>query len=89
MTLAAPALVGGDFFLRSPNKIAWADDGFSYAQEDRAIDNAVFGGTSGREASVWQASRQTSQLVRIAEVNRSAELTGTVEIAPNDLGNWE
>ena len=27
--------------------------------------------------------------MRIAEVNRNAELTGTVDIAPNDLGNWE
>ena len=80
---------GGDFGLRSLDNVAWADDGFIYVQEDRATDNAVFGGTSGREASVWQANPRTGQLVRIAEVNRRAELTGTVDTAPNDLGNWE
>ena len=80
---------GGDFGLRSPANVAWAGDGFIYVQEDRATDNAVFGRTSGREASVWQANPRTGQLVRIAEVNRNAELTGTVDTAPNDLGNWE
>ena len=80
---------GGDFGLRSPDSVAWADDGFIYVQEDRATDNAVFGRSSGREASIWQVNPRTGQLVRIAEVNRSAHLTGTVDTAPDDFGNWE
>ncbi len=80
---------GADFGLRSPDNVAWADDGMVYVQEDRATRVAVFGRSSGREASVWQLNPQTAQLVRIAEVNRSFTPVGTVDTAPDDLGNWE
>lgn len=80
---------GGDFGLRSPNGIEWADDGRIYVQEDRATVNEVFGGASAREASVWQLNPQTGQLVRIAEINRTYVPVGTVDTAPDDLGNWE
>ena len=80
---------GGDYGLRSPDNVTWANDGLIYAQEDRATDNSVFGRSSNREASVWQVNPQTGQLVRIAEINRSAIPISAVDTDPNDLGNWE
>lgn len=80
---------GGDFGLRSPDSIEWAGDGLVYVQEDRATVNEVFGRASAREASVWQLNPQTGQLVRIAEINRTYVPVGTVDTAPDDLGNWE
>lgn len=80
---------GGDFGLRSPDDAAWAEDGFIYVQEDRATEISVFGADSTREASVWQLNSETGQLVRIAEINRNAVPVGTVDTAPEDLGNWE
>ena len=80
---------GADFGLRSPDNLDWAEDGMIYVQEDRNTFNSVFGSSSGREASVWQLNPQTAQLVRIAEINRGFVPIGTVDTAPNDLGNWE
>lgn len=80
---------GADFGLRSPDGVDWGNDGMVYIQEDRATYNAVFGRSSGREASVWQLNPQTGQLVRIAEVNRTFVPIGTEDTAPDDLGNWE
>ena len=80
---------GGDFGLRSPDNLEWAADGFIYNQEDRSTSNNVFGGDSGREASIWQMDPENGQVVRIAEVNRQAVPVGAVDIDPDDLGDWK
>ena len=80
---------GPDFGLRSPDNLEWAADGFVYQQEDRSTSIGEFGGTSGREASVWQMDPTDGQLVRIAEVNRQAIPVGAVDTDPDDLGDWE
>ena len=81
---------GSDFGLRSPDNLEWAADGFIYLQEDRATsDPALFGGTSGREASIWRLDPQIGQLTRLAEINRSAVPIGAVDTNPDSLGNWE
>ena len=80
---------GPDFGLRSPDNLEWAKDGYVYIQEDRSTSIGVFGGASGREASIWQMDPSNGQLVRIAEVNRGAVPIGAVDIDPDDLGDWE
>ncbi len=80
---------GPDFGLRSPDNLDWAADGYVYHQEDRSTSIGKFGGTSGREASIWQMDPESGQLVRIAEVNRQAIPVGAVDIDPDDLGDWE
>lgn len=81
---------GPDFGLRNPDNVDWADDGFIYIQEDRAMGLNTFGRTSGREASVWQLDPHTSQINRIAEIDRSVVVpAGSTDNNPEDLGNWE
>ena len=80
---------GPDFGLRSPDNLHWASDGSIYVQEDRSTMVAEFGGSSGREASIWQLDPGTGQLTRIAELDRRAMPAGAVDTAPDDLGNWE
>ena len=78
-----------DHGLRSPDNLDWADDGMVYVQEDRSTKNGVFGGASGREASIWEVNPESGLLTRIAEVNRQAVPVGAVDIDPDDLGDWE
>lgn len=80
-----------DFGLRSPDNLAWGGDGSIYIQEDRATQpGSLFGAESGEEASIWQLDPLTGKLVRVAQVNRGAELPpGQVDTDPNDLGDWE
>lgn len=80
---------GPDFGLRSPDNLEWARDGYVYLQEDRSTAIGVFGGASGREASIWQMDPASGQLVRIAEINRDAVPIGAVDTDPDDLGDWE
>ena len=79
-----------DFGLRSPDNLDWADDGYVYVQEDRSTSNAVFGGASDEEASIWQMDPFDGELKRIAQVNRAAMLPDSqTDGDPNDLGDWE
>ena len=54
--------------IRSPDNLDWGDDGLIYIQEDRSTSNATFGGTAGREASIWQLDPATGAATRIAEM---------------------
>ncbi len=81
---------GPDFGLRSPDNLDWADNGLIYIQEDRSTSpDALFGGVSGAEASVWELDPQTGILRRILEIDRSALPDGQTDSAPTDVGNWE
>jgi hypothetical protein len=83
---------GGDFGLRSPDNVAWADDGNIYIQEDRSTSINEFGGASGEEASIWKLTPETGELVRIAQMNRAGvpgEPIPQTDSEPNDIGNWE
>ena len=73
-----------DYGLRSPDNLDWANDGYVYQQED-----GISGRTSGREASIWQMDPDNGQLVRIAEVDRSAIPDGAVDTEPDRMGEWE
>lgn len=81
---------GPDFGLRSPDNLDWADNGLIYIQEDRSTSpDALFGGTSGVEASTWELDPQTGVLRRILEIDRSALPAGQTDSSPADIGNWE
>ena len=75
--------------LRSPDNLDWADDGMIYIQEDRSTRNAVFGGVSGEEASIWKLDPSNGELTRIAQVDRNATPSGQTDGDPDDLGDWE
>jgi hypothetical protein len=61
-----------------------------YAQEDKSTTpGSLFGGTSGREASVWQVNPETGELHRILEMDRSAVPAGLNDPSSNEIGNWE
>ncbi|MEA5511501.1 alkaline phosphatase PhoX [Crocosphaera sp. UHCC 0190] len=78
-----------DFGLRSPDNLDWADDGYIYVQEDRAL--GAFCQTSGEEASIWQLDPTTpGAATRIAQMDRSVVApAGVTDPSPNDCGNWE
>lgn len=80
----------GDFGVRSPDNLVWADDGFVYVQEDRSTSIGIFGGDSGFEASIWRVDPNTGEYVRVAEMDRAVIApNGSTDNAPNDIGNWE
>ncbi|MEZ5988899.1 MAG: PEP-CTERM sorting domain-containing protein [Planctomycetota bacterium] len=87
----------GDFGLRSPDNVAWADDHVIYAQEDDAISSSdafyekgVFGETSKEEASIWAVHPTWGAALRIAQIDRSVVVpTGTTDAGIGDIGNWE
>ncbi len=76
-----------DLSIRSPDNLAWGDDGFIYVQEDRAVDG--FGLLSGIEASMWEVNPFTYEKARIAVVDRSTVPTNQIDLSPTDVGNWE
>ncbi len=76
-----------DFGLRSPDNLDWADDGWVYLQEDSSYDE--FGLTSGEEASIWRLNPNTGELIRVAQMDRSALPDGQTDSSPDDIGNWE
>jgi glycerophosphoryl diester phosphodiesterase len=78
-----------DFGLRSPDNLEWADDGYIYIQEDRSTEVDPFGGASGEEASIWRLDPESGDLLRVAQVDRSAMPLGQTDIDPTDLGDWE
>ncbi|MEA5597416.1 alkaline phosphatase PhoX [Rivularia sp. UHCC 0363] len=83
----AGQFAGSDFGLRSPDNLDWADDGFIYVQEDRSTSK--FGQTSGEEASIWRLDPNSGELVRVAQMDRSAVPAGQTDSNPTDIGNWE
>lgn len=80
-----------DFGIRSPDNLVWSEtDGNIYVQEDRSTKNATFGGTSGREASIWSIDPDTGALTHVAEMDRSVVApAGSTDGDPTDLGDWE
>lgn len=77
--------------LRSPDNIDWADNGYIYAQEDRATDlwDTL---ANQNEASIVRLSPDLSNPdpVRVAEIDRSAVVpAGTTDAAAGELGGWE
>ena len=79
---------GPDFGIRSQDNLDWADDGYIYIQEDRAFE-PDFGATSGEEASIWRLDPNTSEAVRVAQIDRSAVPGNLSDSEPDDIGNWE
>lgn len=80
---------GIDAMLRSPDNVTWATDGMIYAQEDKAVDTALWGSA---EASIWQLDPGTpGAAVRIAQVDRAAVPEGQSdsEGAAPAVGTWE
>jgi hypothetical protein len=78
--------------IRNPDNLVWAEDGYIYVNEDRSTQLNVFGGVSGREASVWRIDPDDASTVRIGEINRAAVVPaggGVTDPAPLDIGNWE
>lgn len=83
-------LPDGDFGVRSPDNLTWANDGKIYVQEDRSTSLNTFGGSSGIEASVWVVDPITRAYTRIAEIDRSAVApVGSTDSGAGDIGNWE
>ncbi len=78
----------GDFGIRSPDNLDWADDGYLYVQEDPATQVGAFGSESGRDASIWRLSPKDGAYSRIAEVDGSAVPSGQARPSP-ELGTWE
>jgi hypothetical protein len=86
------ALPVPDAGIRSPDNLVWAHDGFVYVQEDKSTQIGVFGGATGREASMWQLDPDTGAFTRVVEVDRSAVVPagqGVTDPVPGDIGNWE
>ncbi|MGZ9033338.1 MAG: alkaline phosphatase PhoX [Rhodospirillales bacterium] len=77
--------------LRSPDNIDWADNGYIYAQEDRASD--VWDALANQnEASIIRLLPDVSKPdpVRVAEIDRSAVVpAGTTDAEADELGAWE
>jgi serralysin len=78
---------GPDYGIRSQDNLDWADDGYVYINEDRALGD--FGTISGEEASIWRLDPNTSEAVRIGQMDRAAVPDGQSDPVPNDIGNWE
>ncbi|MGD1716909.1 hypothetical protein [Dapis sp. BLCC M172] len=79
-----------DFGVRSPDNLDWADDGYIYINEDRSTGE--FGQTSGEEASIWKLDPTTGELIRVAQMDRSAvpgEPIPQTDGDPDDIGDWE
>jgi hypothetical protein len=77
-----------DFGIRSPDNLTWAGDEYTYIQEDRSI--GAFGDESGEETSIWQLQPHSGEIMRIAQMNRDADLpAGQYDNDPLDLGDWE
>lgn len=80
----------GDAGIRSPDNLVWARDGRIYVQEDKAVKRAIFGGSSGREASIWQLDpAQPRRSLRIAEIDRTAVPAGATDAGRSEIGKWE
>jgi secreted PhoX family phosphatase len=94
-TAAVKILYDGDAdagqALRSPDNLDWADDGYIYIQEDRAV-NDLFGAgaVNPNEASIVKLDPTTGAITRVAHINRDAVVPiGATDEAPDDVANWE
>lgn len=87
----ADGLADPDTGIRSPDNLAWGEDGYVYVQEDRSTSpGALFGGSTGREASIWQLNPNTGAWQGVAEMDRTAVAPGdATDPVPGDIGNWE
>jgi len=76
--------------IRSPDNLAWANDGALYVQEDPATRRARFGAASGIEASVWRLVPGSGvSPERIAVIDRAVLPPGASDSAAGRLGAWE
>jgi hypothetical protein len=76
------------FGIRNPDNLCWALDENAYIQEDRSVGG--FGAPSGEEASIWRLGPHSSATLRVARMNRGADLPfGQTDRDPLDLGDWE
>lgn len=78
----------GDAGIRNPDNLVWADDGYLYVQEDRAVVRGRFG-ANGIEASVWEVDPASGAARRIAEIDRDALPAGTRDGKAGRVGAWE
>jgi hypothetical protein len=81
----------GDYGIRSPDNLEWAEDGYVYIQEDRSTSpSELFGGDSGREASIARLDVRSRAFTIIAEMDRDVVLpVGSTDGGAGDIGNWE
>jgi secreted PhoX family phosphatase len=89
--------------LRSPDNVDWADSGLIYVQEDKAEDTTLTGvplfgpgAANPNEAGIVQIDPDTGELVRIANIDRSVVLDGSipnpadaVDVDAGTVGEWE
>ncbi|TWU27908.1 choice-of-anchor I family protein [Novipirellula artificiosorum] len=80
--------------LRSPDNLDWADDGWVYVQEDRAI-GGIFGpgAVNPHDASILAVNPADGSVVRVAEINqdvtRGAVDENVASTGQQDIGDWE
>jgi hypothetical protein len=78
--------------LRSPDNLDWADDGFIYVQEDRAVDGLFGAGAiNPNDAGVVRIDPATGEVERIANIdlNAVAPFGAVEETGSTDIGRWE
>ncbi|GAA5496743.1 hypothetical protein Rhal01_02928 [Rubritalea halochordaticola] len=83
---AMNGVIDPSFGVRSPDNLCWSLDHNAYIQEDRSI--SAFG-DSGEETSIWKLAPHTGDVLRVAQMDRSAIPAGQVDVDPSDLGDWE
>lgn len=73
--------------LRSPDNLDWADDGFIYVQEDKAETDTLTGevlfgagAANPNEAGIVRISTAGGQAVRVANIDRSVLLDGSIAV---------
>jgi len=106
-TAAISILYDGDDdperFLRSPDNLDWADDGSIYVQEDKAETDSLSGeflfgpdAVNPNEAGIVRIDPATRELVRVANIDRSVVLDGSiadptqaVDFDAGFAGEWE
>ena len=75
--------------IRSPDNLTWAGNGMIYIQEDPASQINDFA-TNGMEASVWQLDPKSSNVQRIAIIDRNIILpVDAVDENAGVVGTWE
>jgi hypothetical protein len=89
--------------LRSPDNVDWADSGLIYVQEDKAENTTLTGvplfgpgAANPNEAGIVQIDPNSDELIRIANIDRSVVLDGSipnpedaVDVDAGIVGAWE
>lgn len=88
--------------LRSPDNLAWADDGLIYVQEDKAENDTLGteeplfgdGAANPNEAGIVSVHPRTGEVSRVAQIDRNVILDPTTSESPFDTdagvsGAWE